>query len=82
MNITVYVPKAIENRLKEAAARVHLNPARFVQRLLTRELDREPTSFSEDFRALAGSWEDDRTAEEIIRDIKENRIEARRQEIR
>ena len=81
MNVTVYVPKSIEAILKAAAEQARITPARFVQRLIKRELEGEQRSFSEGFVALAGSWEDERTPEQIIQDIENHRLDARRQEL-
>ncbi len=81
MNVTVYVPKGIENLLKKAAEQARVSPARFVQRLIKRELEGDEQSFSEGFIALAGSWEDDRSAEHIIQDIDNNRLDSRRQDL-
>lgn len=81
MNVTVYVPKSIEAILKAAAEQARVTPARFVQRLIKRELEGEKRSFSEGFVALAGSWEDDRAPEQIISDIENHRLDARRQDL-
>ena len=81
MNVTVYVPKSIEGLLKAAAEQARVTPARFVQRLVKRELRGDERSFSDGFIALAGSWEDDRTSEQIIEDIDRNRPETRRQDL-
>ena len=81
MNVTVYVPKGIENLLKAAAEQARMTPARFVQRLVKRELEADDPSFSEGFIALAGSWEDDRSTQEIMQDIDSNRLESRRKEL-
>ena len=81
MNVTVYVPKSIEGLLKTAAELARVTPARYVQRLIKRELEGDERSFSEGFIALAGSWEDDRTSEQIIQDISNNRLDTRRQDL-
>jgi hypothetical protein len=81
MNVTVYVPKSIEDLLKTAAGMAKITPARFIQRLVRRELEGDERSFSEGFIALAGSWEDDRTPEQIIQDIDDHRLDTRRQDL-
>jgi len=81
MNVTVYVPKSIESLLKAAAEQARITPARFVQRLIKRELEADEPSFSEGFIALAGSWEDNRSPQEIIQDIDNNRVDSRRQDL-
>ncbi len=78
MNITVYVPKSIEGLLMTAAEQGRVSPARFVQQLIKRELVDDQRSFSEGFIALAGSWEDDRTPDQIIQDIDNNRLDTLR----
>lgn len=68
MKISIYVPKDLEAPLREAAAETGESPARFVQSLLRQRLEGRKRSFSEKFAALAGSWEDTRSVDEIIRD--------------
>jgi hypothetical protein len=82
MKISVYVPKELEEPLREEAAEAGESPPLFVQSLLRERLQGRQKSFSEEFAALAGSWEDDRPAEEIIRDIEENRQSAHRSALR
>ena len=52
-----------------------------IQELVEDHLDAVPRRFSADFLALAGSWEDDRSTEEILRDIEESRLDAERPEL-
>lgn len=78
MNLTVYVPRELESSLKARAEAAGLSPALFVQTVLRDALAAEPASFSKSFASLAGSWEDERTAEEVIRDIKNHRANSRR----
>lgn len=82
MKISVYVPKELEEPLREEAAEAGESPPLFVQSLLRERLHSRRRSFSEEFAALAGSWEDDRPAEEIIRDIEKNRQSAHRSALR
>ena len=46
-----------------------------------RDIEDGPREFTERFAALAGSWEDDRPAADIVRDIEDNRIDAERPEM-
>jgi hypothetical protein len=78
MKISVYVPKELEEPLREEAAEAGESPPLFLQSLLRERLQGRRKSFSEEFAALAGSWEDDRPADEIIRDIEESRRSSHR----
>jgi hypothetical protein len=82
MKISVYVPKELEEPLREEAAEAGESPPLFVQSLLRERLQGRRKSFSKEFAALAGSWEDNRPAEEIIRDIEESRQSAHRPALR
>jgi hypothetical protein len=82
MNLTVYVPREMVEELGERARRAGLTPSLFVQSLLRRELAGEAERFSDAFAALAGSWEDRRTADEIVVDIKRHRRRADRVTLR
>jgi hypothetical protein len=68
--------------LREEAAEAGESPPLFVQSLLREWLAGRGRTFSEEFAALAGSWEDDRSADEIIRDIEASRTTAQRPELR
>lgn len=82
MKVSVYVPKDLEEPLREEAAEAGASPPLFVQSLLRERLEGRRKSFSEEFAALAGSWEDDRSAVEIVRDIEQSRRTADRTELR
>lgn len=82
MKISVYVPKELEEPLREEAAEAGASPPLFVQALLRERLEERRKTFSEAFAALAGSWEDDRSVEEIVHDIEESRKSARRDVLR
>ena len=82
MKISVYVPKELEEPLREEAAGAGESPPLFVQSLLRERLEARRKTFSREFAALAGSWEDERSVEEIVRDIKENRRSAHRSVLR
>lgn len=73
MKLSVYVPKDLEEPLEEQAARAGTSPSLFIQSLLKRWFEAKPRRFSQAFLDLAGSWEDERSTEEIIRDIEESR---------
>lgn len=82
MKISVYVPKELEEPLREEAAEAGASPPLFVQSLLRERLEGRRKTFSEVFAALAGSWEDDRSVEEIVHDIEESRKSAQRAVLR
>ena len=81
MNLTVYIPRSLQEKLRQRARAAKLTPARYLQHLLRRDIEDGPQAFSSRFAALAGSWEDDRAATDIVRDIEDNRIDAERREI-
>lgn len=82
MNVTVYVPKDLEAALKKRARQARLSPALLIQSMLRTGLSSESARFSSSFEALAGSWEDERSADEIVRDITDRRRNARRGALR
>ena len=82
MKISVYVPKELESRLCEQAELQSMTPSLFVQSLVRERIEREPRRFTSTFAALAGSWEDERSAEEICRDVEESRLDAERSVLR
>jgi len=48
-----------------------MTPSLFAQPLLRERFEQQPRHFSSAFAGLAGSWEDERSAEEICRDLEE-----------
>jgi len=81
MNLTVYIPRSLQRTLRQRAQAAGLTPARYLQQLLRRDVEDGPTEFSSRFAALAGSWEDDREADNIVRDIEDNRMDSERPEL-
>jgi len=81
MNLTVYIPRSLQRTLRQRARAANLTPARYLQHLLRQDVEEGPIEFSERFAALAGSWEDDRAAGDIVRDIKDHRIDSERPEL-
>lgn len=82
MKISVYVPKELEEPLREEAAEAGESPPLFVQSLLRERLEGRRKTFSEAFAALAGSWEDARSVEEIVHDIERSRKSPQRAVLR
>lgn len=82
MNLSVYVPKHLQEALRERARRANTTPSRFVQQLVKERLAENEPRFSDAFVALAGSWEDSRTVEEIIEDIRNTRQSVEREPLR
>jgi len=81
MNLTVYIPRSLQEKLRQRARAEKLSPSRYLQQLLRQDFEDGPQEFSARFAALAGSWEDDRSSTEIVRDIEDNRIDAERPEM-
>jgi len=82
VKLSIYVPKDLEEALEAEAAKRGESPSMFVQSLIRARFERGGRVFSDEFAALAGSWEDGRSAEEIVRDIEESRRSARRPALR
>lgn len=82
MKISVYVPKELEGPLQEKAEERSMTPSLYVQSLVRERFERQPRRFSPAFAALAGSWEDERSAAEICRELKESRKDASRSVLR
>lgn len=81
MNLTVYIPRSLQRTLRQRAQAAGLTPARYLQQLLRRDIEEGPTEFSSQFADLAGSWDDERAANDVIRDIESNRIDSERLEL-
>ena len=82
MKLSVDVPQRVKDQLERRAKRAGLTPADYVGKLVQQSLADEIPAFSEQFLSLPGSWEDERTTEEIVRDIEESRITGQRPELR
>ncbi len=82
MKISVYVPKELEGRLREQAEEQSMTPSLLVQSLVRERFEQRPRRFTPAFVSLAGSWEDERSAAEICRDLEENRRDAERSILR
>jgi hypothetical protein len=81
MNLTVYVPKALEAKVRAKAKALKLGPSMYVQ-LVLREALASQNKFTEQFRALLGSWDDKRSADEIVADIKRHRSTTKHAKLR
>lgn len=81
MKLSVYVPKRLEDKLREEAEAAEVTPSRLVQELVVDHLEAVSRGFSARFLDLAGGWEDDRSTEEIIRDIEDSRVDTVRPEL-
>ena len=78
MNITLYVPRELEEALERHASAAHQTPSLYVQSLVRRELEGERDRYSDAFAALAGSWRDERDVDEILGDIRKQRTNSKR----
>ena len=82
MKISVYVPKELEKSLREQARERSMTPSLYVQSLVRERFEQEPKRFASAFASLAGSWEDERSAEEVCRDLEQSRRDASRSALR
>lgn len=78
MNLTVYVPKDLEGMVVAHAKAEGTTPSLLIQQVLREALTKKRRTFSPQFAALAGSWQDTRNAEEIFEDIRVQRASSRR----
>ena len=78
MKISVYIPQDLEESLRDRAAEAGKSPSIFLQSLLRERLEAGHETFSDAFAALAGSWEDTRSAAQIVCEIEESRRSAER----
>ena len=81
MNLTVYIPRSLQRTLRQRAQAAGITPARYLQQLLRQDIEDGPTEFSTRFAALAGSWDDERAANDVIRDIESKRVDSERPEL-
>ncbi len=82
MKVSVYIPKELEGHLREQAEEQSTTPSLVVQSLVRERFGQGPKRFTETFAALAGSWEDERSAAQICRDLEECRRDATRSVLR
>jgi predicted transcriptional regulator len=76
--LAIYINDALARRLDRAAKKAGVSRSRLVARLLESHFaDRLP----DDFFAVLGSWEDDRSADEIVADIRSAGRDAARPEL-
>ena len=81
MKLSVYIPKDLEKPLMQRADGSGLSPSRVVQDLVRASLSGQRRTFSDEFMALAGSWEDDKTTEAICQEIDDDQVVAERVEM-
>lgn len=68
---TLYLDEATDHDLREAAAKHKKSRSAWVAETIRERLsDDKPKPFPADWLETFGSWKDDRSAEEIIADIK------------
>jgi hypothetical protein len=72
VNLSLYIPKDLETKLRKRALALKVAPGLYVQQVVRKDLE-SSAQFSKRFEELSGSWEDSRSASELIRDIKANR---------
>jgi hypothetical protein len=82
VRLSVYIPKEIEGKLEEAAQESGMSITKLIQEMVREKLGSRQRSFSRRFLALAGSWEDDRNREEILRDLRAARVGTQRATLR
>jgi len=65
MEILVRIPEDLEVPLQSEATRVGMTPSMYIQSLVHQCLAAANHHFSQEFANLAGSWEDERSVEEM-----------------
>ena len=82
MKVSVHVPKELEGQLREQAEGQSMTPSLFVQSLVRERFEQGSRRFTPAFATLAGSWQDERSAGEICRDLEASRQDAERSVLR
>lgn len=73
--IAIELDDKTAERLREASEKDGITPSAWIQRAIHTQLDEK---LPESFFAVLGTWEDDRSAEEIFRDIRAEAPQAKR----
>jgi predicted DNA-binding protein len=73
--IAIVLDDKTAERLREVSEKDGITPSAWIQRVIHTQLDEK---LPESFFAVLGTWEDDRSAEEIFRDIREEAPQAKR----
>lgn len=73
--IAIELDDKTAERLREASERDGITPSAWIQRVIHTQLDEK---LPESFFAVLGTWEDDRSTEEIFRDIRAEAPQAKR----
>ncbi len=75
MTIAIELDDETAKRLSEVSERDGITPSAWIERTIHIQLDEK---LPESFFAVLGTWEDDRTPEEIFRDIRQEAPQAHR----
>jgi predicted DNA-binding protein len=76
--LALYLDDETANRIDEAARRRGMSRSAWVRAVIQKQLDEQlPDSFFD----VLGTWQDDRTPEEIVKDIRAGDDQAERPEI-
>jgi predicted transcriptional regulator len=73
--IAIELDDKTAERLREVSEKDGITPSAWIQRAIHTQLDEK---LPESFFAVLGTWEDDRSAEEIFRDIRDEAPQAKR----
>lgn len=73
--IAIELDDKTAERLREASEKDGITPSAWIQRVIHTQLDEK---LPESFFAVLGTWEDDRSAEEIFRDVRSETPQAKR----
>lgn len=77
--IAIELDDETAERLREASKKDGITPSTWIQRAIHTQLDEK---LPESFFAVLGTWEDDRSAEEIFRDIRKEEPQTRRMDLK
>jgi len=79
--ISLYIDEETLSKIEKAAKKEHISISKWVGNNIKRSFESKINTVENnttEWLKLAGSWEDERSAEEIIADIKNSRTENRR----
>ena len=68
--ITLYLDDSVAEKLADAAKREHVTESAWVGRLIADRLGAKDETESGTIHSLVGKWEDERSTEQIIADVK------------
>lgn len=76
--ISLYLSKDLQKKVDKLAKQEKKSRSAWIQKAIEEKAENKSDQFPDWWWALLGTWEDDRTSEEIIRDIDQGNLEVER----